>query len=120
MTWPGWTDVLPVLTVIAALLGAAWAWARLSDRTVSRAVEKAGEEAKDAARDAADSLYSRLKENDFKHVEDRIGEGLRGVSERLDRMEARAREDRVAMEARILAAVRAPGAPATEDSPPPG
>ena len=125
MDWPTWTEVVPLLTVIAALLGAAWAWARLSDRTVSRAVEKAGKESTDATRQATYDLYERLKSNDFTHLEDRIGDGLRGVNARLDR----AREDRAAlrtdfggrlerMEARILAAMRQPGAPPPEDSPP--
>ena len=70
-------------------------------------------------RDAADSLYVR------------IGEGLRDVSDRLERVEGRARADRAAlrkdvgdrlgrMEARILAAMREPGASPPEDSPPPG
>ena len=130
MTWPGWTDVLPLLTVIAALLGAAWAWARLSDRTVSRAVEKAGKESTDAARQATDDLYERLRTNDFQHVEAEIESGLKAVGERLDRVEAHGREDRKAMEARIadrmgrmegrlLAAIqgRAPEAPESPEDP---
>ena len=64
-------------------------------------------------RDGNEVLYERLKANDFKHVEDRIGDGLAGVNtrldgldSRLDRMDSRARDDRAAMEARILEAVR--------------
>ena len=57
MTWPGWGDVLPLLTALAttlvAVIGAVVTWARISDRTVSRAVEKAGRQSEKAAREAA-------------------------------------------------------------------
>lgn len=67
----------------------------------------------------APSLYERLRANDFKHVEDGIGDGLAvvntrldGIDSRLDRMDSRARDERAAMEARILEAVRSrPGEP---------
>ena len=116
MTWPGWSEVLPLLAVIAVLLGGLAALALLARPWM-----------REAAKDATEALYERLKSNDFKHLGDRIGEGLRGVNDRLDgidgrldRMDARAREDRAAMEARILAAMRRPGALPPEDSPPPG
>ena len=127
MTWPGWSEVLPLLAVIAVLLGGLAALARLARPWM-----------REAAKDATEALYERLKSNDFKHLEDRIGEGLRGVNDRLGRVEAkaredraalrkdfgdrldRAREDRAAMEARILAALGQPAPPPPEDSPPPG
>ena len=78
------------------------------------------------ARAAADGLYERLKANDFQHVED----GLKALGERMDRMgsrteameawigerleriEARRREEAAAMERRIVEAVAAGGAEA--------
>ena len=106
MTWPGWTDVLPLLAAllaaVVALVGGLAAMARMARPWM-----------REAAKEATEALYDRLKSNDFKHLEDRIGEGLRNVSDRLDR----AREDRAAQrkdfgdrlertEARILEAVR--------------
>ena len=97
MTWPTFGDVLPILTVIWALLAAAVAWARLSDRTVSRAVERAGLESEAAARAAADrvsaevkALADKLSTNDLPHIEAKI-----------DSVEATARADRTAVEARL-------------------
>ena len=58
--------------------------------------------------EATDSLYERLKNNDFHHAEDRIertvakiDRGLQDMGERIERVEARRREDTAAMEARI-------------------
>ena len=107
MTWPGWSDVLPLLAAllaaVAALVGGLAALARLARPWM-----------REAAKGATEALYERLKSNDFKHLEDRIGDGLQSVNERLDRVESRiserldrARADRQAMEARILEAVRA-------------
>lgn len=101
MTWPGWNDVLPLLTTLvttlAALIAAVVTWARISDRTVSRAVEKAGRQSEKAAAAAVDRLYERLKNNDFSHVEERI----ESTVARIDRGLADARADREAMEVRI-------------------
>ena len=83
MTWPTFGDVLPILTLLAAVAGFVWTLGRIFRPWM-------GEE----ARKANDALYQRLKNNDFKHVEDRVALGLEGINERLDRMEARAREDR--------------------------
>ena len=97
MTWPTFGDVLPILTVFAAVAGFVWTLGRIFRRWM-------GEE----ARKANEALYERLKNNDFRHVEDRVAAGLEGVNERLDRtradleaMEGRTRADRDAMEARI-------------------
>ena len=83
MTWPTFSDVLPILTLLAAIAGFVWTLGRIFRPWM------------------AEALYERLKNNDFKHVEDRVGAGLEGVSKRLDgidgrldRMEARAREER--------------------------
>ena len=57
MIWPGWGEVLPLLTMlvtaIATVIGAAVTWARFADRTVARAVERAGRQSERAAREAA-------------------------------------------------------------------
>ncbi len=75
MTWPDWGDVFPTLALLVGMAGsvagAFWALLRMFQPVAER-----------AARDAVDSLYARLKANDFKHVED----GLRAIGDRLDRM----------------------------------
>ena len=124
MDWLAWSDVARLLAAVAGVLAAAvaglWTLGRMFRPWM-----------RDAAREAAESLYVRLKENDFKLVEDRIDEGLRDVSDRLERVEGRAQAHRAAlrkdfgdqlgrMEARILEAVRERGAAPPEDSPPPG
>ena len=124
MDWLAWSDVARLLAAVAGVLAAAvaglWTLGRMFRPWM-----------RDAAQEAAESLYVQLKENDFKLVEDRIDEGLRDVSDRLERVEGRAQADRAAlrkdfgdqlgrMEARILEAVRERGAAPPEDSPPPG
>ena len=112
MTWPGWGDVLPLLTTLVTTLvtviGAVVTWARISDRTVSKAVEKAGRQSEKAAREAADgvraevkALSEKLATNDFPHVEARVNRGLQDMGDRIERAEARQREAAVEMEARI-------------------
>jgi hypothetical protein len=114
--------LLTLLTAVATVIGAVVAWARISDRTVSRAVEKAGRQSEKAAAAAVDRLYERLKNNDFRHVEERIDRGLAEaradrkametrIGDRLDR----ARQDRNDMEARILAAVQRRPATSTDE-----
>ena len=75
MTWPDWGDVFPTLALLVGMAGsvagAFWALLRMFQPVAER-----------AARDAVDSLYARLKANDFKHVED----GLRAIGDRLDCM----------------------------------
>ncbi len=128
MTWPGWGEVLPLVVGAVTLFAVLVGGMRALTRTVA---EQAAAAAKQAAREATDSLYEKLRTNDFRHVEERIestvariDRGLQDmggriervearIGERLDRagqdrkdMEARLREDNAAMEARILAAVR--------------
>ncbi len=78
MDWPTWNEVVPLLATVAGFLamalGGVWALGRMFRPWM-----------REAAREATEWLYVRLKENDFKHVEDRIDEGLRGVNERGDR-----------------------------------
>ena len=119
MTWPGWGEVLPLVVGAVTLFAVLVGGMRALTRTVA---EQASAAARDAAKEAADSLYERLRNNDFRHVEERIestvariDRGLADVGERIDRVEARigerldrARQDRKDMEARILAAVRRP------------
>ena len=75
MTWPDWGDVLPTLALLVGLAGsvagAFWALLRMFQPVAER-----------AARDATDTLYERLKANDFKHVE----HGLKALGDRIDRM----------------------------------
>ena len=75
MTWPEWGDVLPTLALLVgvagSVAGAFWVLLRMFQPVAER-----------AARDAVDSLYDRLKTNDFKHVED----GLKTLGDRIDRM----------------------------------
>ena len=116
MTWPGWGEVFPsvvgAVTLFAVLVGGM----RALTRTVA---EQASAAAKDAAKEATDALYERLKNNDFRHVEERIDRGLAEahadreametrIRERFDRLDARMGARMERMEARILAAVRRP------------
>ena len=108
-----WTEVLRWLAltvgIAASIAGLAWTLGRIF-RPWMRNEVRAGN----------DALYERLKNNDFKHVEDRVDDtvakidrGLQDVGARIERVEARigerldrARQDRRDMEARILAAVQ--------------
>ena len=87
MTWP---NVLRWLALMvggaASLAGLAWTLGRIFRPWM-----------REAAEEATNALYERLKHNDFRHVEDAV----RALGERIERVEARAREDRAAMEARI-------------------
>ena len=128
MTWPGWGEVLPIVVGAVTLFAVLVGGLRALTRTVA---EQASAAAREAAKEAADSLYEKLRTNDFRHVEDRIegtvakiDRGLQDMGERIERvearigerldragqdrkdMEARLREDTAAMEARILAAVQ--------------
>ena len=75
MNWPDWGDVLPTLALLIGMAGsvvaAFWALLRMFQPVAER-----------AARDAMDTLYERLKANDFRHVED----GLKAFGDRIDRM----------------------------------
>ena len=117
-----WTEVLRWLAlaagIAASIAGLAWTLGRIF-RPWMRNEVRAGN----------DALYERLKNNDFKHVEDRVDDtvakidrGLQDVGARIERVEARigerldrARQDRRDMEARILAAVQRQRA-GTDDS----
>lgn len=98
MTWP---EVFRWLALVAgtaaSIAGLAWTLGRIFRPWM-----------RDAAQDAADGLYERLKNNDFRHVEDRIDStvamidrGLRDVGDRIERVEARHREAAAEMEARL-------------------
>ena len=98
MTWP---EVLPVLVVAvgvaASLVALVWTLGRIFRPWMRNEV-----------RDGVEALYGRLKANDFKHIEDRMVEGLAGLNRRLDGIEARL--DRMerraeAREVRIVAAL---------------
>gem|GEM_PF-3720277 len=116
MTWPEVLRWLALAAGIAAsIAGLAWTLGRIFRPWMRNAARA------EADRVSADvqALYERLKNNDFKHVEDRVDDtvakidrGLQDVGARIERVEARigerldrARQDRRDMEARILAAV---------------
>ena len=74
MTWPAWADVLPTLALLigmaGSVAGAFWVLMRMFQPVADR-----------AARQAVDTLYERLKANDFKHVDD----GIKALGVRFDR-----------------------------------
>ena len=116
MTWPDWSDILPSVTLLAAIAALLWAVVRLLVRPVAeKAAGEAEKRSAAATRLAVDGLYERLKGNDFRHVED----GLKALDGRLDRMDKRidtvrkevgerfdrARQDRKDMEGRLMDAI---------------
>lgn len=72
----GWDDVLQWLALIAgvaaSLAGVAWGLESIFRPWMRNEV-----------RDGIEALYERVRANDFKHVEDRIGHGLAGVRQAL-------------------------------------
>ena len=93
MTWPGWGEVLPLVTGAVTLFAVLVGGMRALTRTVA---EQASAAARDAAKEAFDDLYERLRANDFRHVEERIDgtvaridQGLLDMGARIERVEAR-------------------------------
>ena len=120
MTWPGWGEILPSVTLLATIAGLLWAVVRLLVRPVAeRAASEAEKRSAEATRLAVDGLYERLKGNDFRHVEDglkavgdRIDEARKDFGRRIEGVETqlgarldRARQDRKDMEARLMDAI---------------
>ena len=69
MTWPGWGDLLPSMTLVATIAGLLWAVVRLLVRPVAEnAASEAEKRAAKATRATVDALYERLRANDFRHV----------------------------------------------------
>ena len=89
-----WPEVLRWLAlaagIAASLAGLAWTLGRIF-RPWMRNEVRAGN----------DALYERLKNNDFRHIEERIDRGLQDMGNRIKRVDARMREDVKDMEARI-------------------
>ncbi|MCY3786172.1 MAG: hypothetical protein OXG47_05530 [bacterium] len=89
-----WTEVLRWLAlavgIAASIAGLAWSLGRIF-RPWMRNEVRAGN----------DALYERLKNNDFRHVEERIERVDARMQEDVKAMEDRLRGDAVAMEARI-------------------
>ena len=81
MTWPGWGDILPSVTMLATIAALLWAVGGAAVHQVRPVAERAASEAEKrsaaSTRIAVDELYERLKGNDFRHVEDRALEGPR-------------------------------------------
>ena len=127
MTWPGWGEVLPLVTGAVTLFAILVGGMRALTRTVA---EQASAAARDAAKEAFDDLYERLRANDFRHVEERIDgtvaridqglldmgariestvaridQGLLVMGERIDQVEAKAHAEREAMESRLGARI---------------
>jgi len=96
-SWPTWKQVLPLLTVIAALAGGLYAVLQISDRTVREAVALSAVESSANV----NRMRAELTE-DLKGVEARLGDRMDRMSDRMDKMEARM----TAMEARLLEAIR--------------
>ncbi|MCY3786173.1 MAG: hypothetical protein OXG47_05535 [bacterium] len=119
MTWPGWGEVLPLVVGAVTLFAVLVGGMRALTRTVA---EQAAAAAREAAKEATDSLYEKLRTNDFRHVEERIErvdvrmqEDVKAMEARIGERLDRARQDRRDMEARILAAVeRRPAADSPE------
>ena len=120
MTWPGWGDILPSVTLVATIAGLCWALVRLLVRPVAeRAAGEAEKRSAEATRLAVDGLYERLKGNYFRHVDDglkalgdRIDEARQDFGQRIEGVETqlgarldRARQDRKDMEARLMDAI---------------
>ena len=133
MTWAGWGDILPTLTLVAVIAGLLSTAVRLLVRPVAEnAAAEAEKRAREATRVAVDGLYDRLKGNDFRHVDQglanlgnrieavredfggcldrRIGEVRQDVGNRFDR----ARQHRKDMEERLMAAIEGRGGPLEE------
>lgn len=128
MTWPGWGDLLPSMTLVATIAALLWAVVRLLVRPVAeKAASEAEKRAAKATRATVDALYERLKANDFRHVEEglkALGDRIDGIGRdfggRLDRTDKRiagvredvgdrlelASRDRMDMEARLMAAIQ--------------
>ena len=112
MIWPGWGDILPTIVMLVGIGGSVaalfWALMRLF-RPLAESV----------AREACDDHHKRLKENDFRHMEDsvqalgeRLDARMDGLDKRMDRMEIRigerfdrVRQDGKEMEARLMEAI---------------
>ena len=120
MTWPGWGNILPSVTLLATSAALLWAVVRLLVRPVAeRAASEAEKRSAASTRLAVDGLYDRLKGNDFRHVEDGLkglgdridearkdfGQRLKGVETQLEARHDRARQDRKDMEGRLMAAI---------------
>ena len=132
MTWAGWGDILPTLTLVAVIAGLLSTAVRLLVRPVAENAAAAEKRAREATRVAVDGLYDRLKGNDFRHVDQglanlgnrieavredfggcldrRIGEVRQDVGNRFDR----ARQHRKDMEERLMAAIEGRGGPLEE------
>ena len=120
MTWPGWGNILPSVTLLATSAALLWAVVRLLVRPVAeRAASEAEKRSAASTRLAMDGLYDRLKGNDFRHVEDGLkglgdrideaqkdfGQRLKGVETQLGARHDRARQDRKDMEERLMDAI---------------
>ncbi len=104
MTWETAGAVaLAALGIAASLAGLAWTLGRIFRPWI----REAAREAADGVRAEVKALGDKLAANDFPHIEARI-----------DLVEAHGREDRKAMEARLLDAIRG-RAPEAEAPPTP-
>jgi len=101
MSWPGWSEVLPllaaVLAVLAAVLGTVWTLGRIFRPWM----KEAAREAADEVRAEVKALGDKLATNDFPHVEARMDKGLKALEERIGRVETRTGAELAAMEGRI-------------------
>ena len=81
MTWPGWGDILPSMTLVATIAGLLWAVVRLLMHPVAEmAASEAGKRVAKATQGTVDEFYERLKATDFRHVQ----EGLKALGDRIE------------------------------------
>lgn len=95
MNWPTWTEVLTVLSLLVGTFATLLAGVKTLGWLVYPWMEK-------SAKAAMKDLHAQLKDNDFKHVEDRLDQ----VGSRLDRMENRIDARLTRTENRLLSAIQ--------------
>lgn len=94
MNWPGWSDILPAVTLALGLAGSVVGMFYVLMQLFRPAAQT-------AAREATDRLYDRLKSNDFDHLEEEL-KGLGGrLDARIDGVEARLDSRIDGLEARL-------------------
>ena len=100
--WPTWNDLLPSLAALLGVIGTTgglfWIGIRIVEKLVKGALEEYKRHASESTTRAIDDLYTRIKTNDFKHLDERFA----AIEDRLDRASA----DRRERETRLTAGIR--------------
>ena len=114
--WPTWNDLLPSLAALLGVIGTTgglfWIGIRIVEKLVKGALEEYKRHASESTTRAIDDLYTRIKTNDFKHLDERfaafdgrfvaIDDRFAAIEDRLDRAGA----DRRERETRLTASIR--------------